>query len=65
MQSCDIETNPGPKTSKNQHGAKSSRFMHDLNVDGCLATTVPKKLATKYQISVRTIQRWLRDCLPL
>ena len=64
MQSGDIETNPGPKTSKNQHGAKS-RFMHDLNVDGCLATTDPKELATKYQVSVRTIQRWLRDCLPL
>ena len=29
IQSGDIETNPGPKTSKIQHGAKS-RFMSDL-----------------------------------
>ena len=63
MLSGDIEVNPGPKSKTNQRTAKS-RFMSDLNADASLVHSDPKELATKY-VNVRTVQRWLRDCLPL
>ena len=62
--SGDIEVNPGPKSKTNKHTAKS-RFISDLNTDVSLAHSDPKELATKYHVNVRTVQRWLRDCLPL
>ena len=60
MLSGDIEVNPGPKTNSNRRTAKS-RFISDLN---SLAHSDPKEIATKYHVSVRTVQRWLRDHLP-
>ena len=66
MLSGDIELNPGPKISKShgQHGAKG-RFMSDFKTDASLAHFDPNQLAARYKVNVRTIQRWLRDCLPL
>ena len=64
MLSGDIKVNPGPKTNTNRRTAKS-RFLFDLNTDASLAHSDPKELATKYHVSVRTVRRWLSDCLPL
>ena len=64
MLSGDIEVNPGPKSKTNKRTAKS-RFISDLNTDISLAHSDPKELATKYHVNVQTVQRWLRDCLPL
>ena len=30
-----------------------------------LAYSDPKQLASKYKVSIQTVRRWLRDCLPL
>ena len=62
--SGDIELNPGPRTNKSQGTAKS-RFISDLNMDTSLAYSDPKQLASKYKVSIQTVRRWLRDCLPL
>ena len=64
MLSGDTEVNPGPKTMTNWCTAKS-RFTFDLNTDASLAHSDPKELGTKYHVSVRTVRRWLSDCLPL
>ena len=64
MLSGDIEVNPAPKTETNRRTAKGT-FISDLNADASLAHSDPKELATKYHVSVQTVQRWLRDCLPL
>ena len=64
MLSGYIEVNPGPKTKSNRRTAQS-RFIFDLNTNASLAHSDPKELATKYHVSVRTVQRWLRDRLPL
>ena len=64
MLSGDIEVNPGPKSKINQRTAKS-RFISDLNTDASLTHSDPKELATKCHVNVRTVRRWLRDCLPL
>ena len=64
MLSGDIEVNPGPKINSNRRTAKS-RFISDLNTNASLAHSDPKEIATKYHVSVRTVQRWLRDRLPL
>ena len=50
------EVNPGPKTKTNRRTAKS-RFLFDLNTDASLAHSDPKELATKYRVSVQTVQR--------
>ena len=60
MLSGDIEVNPGPKTNSNRRTAKG-RFISDLNADASLAHSDPKEIATKYHVSVRTVQRWLRE----
>ena len=64
MLSGDIEVNPGPKTKTSQRTAKS-RFMSDFNTDASIAHSDPKQLAMKYHVSIQTVRRWLRDCLPL
>ena len=56
MLSGDIEVNPGPKTNSNRRTAKS-RFISDLNTNASLAHSDPKEIATKYHVSVRTVQR--------
>ena len=63
MLSGYIEGNPGPKTKSNRRTAKS-RFVSDVNTDASLAHSDPKELATN-TMSVQTVQRWLRDGLPL
>ena len=64
MLSGDREVNPGPKTKTSQRMAKSG-FKSDFNNDASIAHSDPKQLATKYHVSVQTVRRWLRDCLPL